>query len=257
MTFTVITVCYNAERFLKDTIESVLSQTYEDYEYIIKDGGSSDLSLDIINTYKNGSNIVVISQSDNGIYDAMNRAVEQAKGDYIIFLNSGDTFFDKDVLADIAVEIKKGSYDIIYGNITVINRAAGEVKQRIDYATGKRLNMTRIVMGYTVCHQAIFSRRSLFKEKLFDEGYKYWADQEWLFYQLKRRVKVHAAARMIAYYDSEGVSSNADNIDAIHSENDKMVRKYAPVAGAVIVPLKMAIRCMRKYLRRNDAGDKF
>ena len=110
----------------------------------------------------------------------------------------------------------------------------------------KRLNKLKLMMGYTVCHQAVFAKRELFSEKRFDETYRYWADQEWIFYQLKRHVAVDAFSRTISYYDCEGVSSDKDNIESVRYESDRMVRKYEPVIGTAVIIVKNIVRKLRK-----------
>lgn len=246
MKFSIITVCYNAEKFIQETIESVLWQTNRDYEYIIKDGCSTDSSRDILDKYRNINNIRIITQEDGGIYNAMNQAVELATGDYIFFINCGDTLYDENVLEDVAKEIDFSQPDILYGNIVLINRKTGEEKGKVDYLKEKRLNKLKLMMGYTVCHQAVFAKRELFNEKKFDETYRYWADQEWIFYQLKRHVAVDAFSRTISYYDCEGVSSDKDNIQSVRHESDRMVRKYEPVIGTAVIIVKNIVRKLRK-----------
>ena len=114
--FSIITVCYNSESTIFETIQSVKNQTYTNYEHIIIDGSSTDNTLDIINKYKNNSDKVkVISEPDNGIYNAMNKGIKLASGELIVFLNSDDTFESN------ALEIITNHYnskiDIIYGNV--------------------------------------------------------------------------------------------------------------------------------------------
>ena len=115
MKVSVITVCYNTAECIENAITSVLSQTYKDIEYIIIDGRSTDGTLDIINNYRESISTLV-SEKDNGIYDAMNKGIGIATGEVIYFLNSDDVLFDEDVIGDIVTEFKnRRSFSIIRG----------------------------------------------------------------------------------------------------------------------------------------------
>lgn len=104
--YSIIVVCLNSGQRLCDTIESILNQTYEDYEVIVKDGGSSDGSVERLMEVCDDKRIHVHTRQDTGIYDAMNQAVELARGEYYLFLNTGDSFYDETVLNKITSEIK-------------------------------------------------------------------------------------------------------------------------------------------------------
>ena len=106
--FSIITVCYNAEKYIRSTILSVLQQEYKNYQYIIKDGKSSDSTMEIIHELLDGNDRVkIISERDLGIYDAMNEAAELAEGEYVLFLNAGDSFCDGTVLKKADEFLKK------------------------------------------------------------------------------------------------------------------------------------------------------
>lgn len=250
MTFTIITVCYNAEKYIGTTIESVLGQTYDDYEYIIKDGGSSDTTLDIIRRYSQKHNIKVMNGNDSGIYNAMNQALAQANGQYVMFLNSGDSLYDRDVLKNIAEGLQSGNIDIAYGNMTLINRRLDKVQGEVDYASRKRMSRFYFLIGYTVCHQVVVAGRQLFEERQFDEALEYWADQDWLFYHISRRANIKPLPIMMVYYDCEGVSSDRNNLDKIHSESDMILRRYAPMEATILIPLKKIIRRAARAIHR-------
>ena len=115
--YSVIVVCLNAGRRLCDTVKSILEQSYRNFEVVVKDGGSSDGSVEALSSVYQDSRIHVHRQKDNGIYDAMNQAVKLAAGDYFLFLNAGDSFYDTQVLERITVEINKRKADIYYGNL--------------------------------------------------------------------------------------------------------------------------------------------
>lgn len=113
--FSIITISFNEEKFIENTVESIINQKYSNIEYIIIDGGSSDRTIEILKKYEEYINYC-ISEKDNGIYDAMNKGIEKATGDYIIFMNAGDTFFNEEVLKLVNKEIQESKSDFVYGN---------------------------------------------------------------------------------------------------------------------------------------------
>src|SRR4051812_3706421 len=114
MVVSIITVCYNSGNTLRQTVESVLNQTYPDIEYIIIDGGSTDGTVDIIKEYA-GRGILYLSEHDNGIYDAMNKGIKKASGDIIGILNSDDVYFNNSVIHKVVNEFKERKVDAVYG----------------------------------------------------------------------------------------------------------------------------------------------
>ena len=115
MKVSIITVCFNAESTIRDTIESVLQQDYNNIEYIIVDGASSDRTLDIINKHKYRGINIIISEPDRGLYDAMNKGIDVSSGDVIAILNSDDVFANKGIISNVVMKIK--GFDILYGDV--------------------------------------------------------------------------------------------------------------------------------------------
>mgnify|MGYP001019914496 CR=1 FL=1 len=167
----IITVCKNAENTIERTIKSVISQTYKDIEYIIIDGKSSDNTVNIINKYIDKTGCF-ISEPDSGIYEAMNKGVKQASGEYCLFLNSDDYLYNDRVLEHIFYQ--KPEADIIYGDVFY------------DYGNGKlelKKEPDKISFYYLynggICHQSQFIKKELFiKYGLYDESYRLSADYE-------------------------------------------------------------------------------
>lgn len=165
---TVVTVCYNVVDTIEDTMKSVFAQSYPEIEYIIVDGKSTDGTLDIINRYKSKVDVVV-SESDKGIYDAMNKGIQLATGDYIIFMNSGDKFNSKNSVSNIFNGLTK-SVDIIYGDAT------------FRYANGTRIvraeSHHQLKINLPFSHQSVFVKTSIMKDNPFNLDYKLAADYD-------------------------------------------------------------------------------
>ena len=151
----IITVTYNAEVCLEKTIQSVINQTYKNIEYIIIDGGSSDKTLSIIKKYKKYIKYW-ISEPDKGIYDAMNKGIKIAKGDYINFLNAGDFYYENNVLSYLFDNLDK-SVDLLYGDSYLIDQNGVNVR----LLKAGVLNRYTVKKGMAACHQSIFIKRQI------------------------------------------------------------------------------------------------
>jgi glycosyltransferase involved in cell wall biosynthesis len=194
----IITVCYNAINFIGETIESVLGQSYiENVEYILIDGGSTDGTYEVIHGF--GSQIdKIVHESDKGIYDAMNKGVSLASGEYVFFLNAGDKFYSSDTLEKLSSSLKDG--DVIYGNTCL--RIKDGPEKIINYFS---LDKDWKVIPY--CHQSVFIRRSLLLDYVFDLNFKIAADFN-QYHQLKnQKVKFKSIDQTISIYDNTGFSS--------------------------------------------------
>jgi len=152
----VITVTYNAVNFIEETIKSVINQTYKNIEFIVIDGGSTDGTIDIIKKYENQINYW-ISEPDKGIYDAMNKGINNAHGEWLNFLNAGDSFVDSEVLEKIFMS-NNNDATLIYGDIITIEENNGEKK---PYYSILLENDKSIRKGMKVCHQSIFYHKSI------------------------------------------------------------------------------------------------
>jgi len=167
--FTIITVVYNGEKSITKTINSVLKQTYGNFEYIIIDGNSTDNTNIIISNFKD-SLTNFISENDLGIYDAMNKGIRLAKGEWVNFMNSGDVFNDENVLYNISKFIEKDplNLDIIYGN-HILNFNDSLIKI-------KPMNLNRLNYEMAFCHQSTFIKNDILKSNYFNLQYKYASD---------------------------------------------------------------------------------
>ena len=209
MILSIVTVCFNAEDVIQRTIDSVLAQTGTKFEYIFIDGKSTDNTMKIINQNKSifetkGISVTVISEKDNGIYDAMNKAAHIAQGEWINFLNAGDIYYDDAVLCRIEKELCDGRNDIVVGKIVYIEGYLG----RTYYHKALEDIKERMIF----CHQAIFARAELFQKKSFDTSYKYSADYDWILDLYLNGYKIKLVDLIIAYYDSTGASNQNRDI---------------------------------------------
>ena len=204
MKISIITINFNNLQGLKETSKSVLSQTYADKELIVIDGGSTDVSAEYIRNHKEAF-AYSVSEKDKGIYNAMNKGVSHAAGDYVIFMNSGDRFFNSDVLKDV-FDGKEISSDIVYG-CTLCSPEAGKAFLRIPHA----LDVMQKNRISAICHQSAFIRCSLMKEVGYDEHYKLLGDYAFFYHCYQHGRSFQEVNKIISIYDTIGASSNPKN----------------------------------------------
>lgn len=195
----IITVCYNAENTIKETMLSVLKQNYSKIEYIIIDGCSTDNTKHIVDETKTDfENIIFVSEKDSGIYNAMNKGVRMATGEYIIFMNAGDFFCSKYVVSSL-IE-KSHNMDIIYGD-HFFRRGNLSKLVRADIPD-------KIIKDSIFSHQAVMAKKTLLNNSPFDERFKLAADYKFFLMQYKENRSFMKINIPIVYYDCSGVSSN-------------------------------------------------
>lgn len=217
MRYSIITINYNNKEGLKRTIDSVVCQTYNDFEYIVIDGESTDGSVDIIREHEKYITYWV-SEKDRGIYHAMNKGVSQAHGDYCIFMNSGDYFCSLDVLHKVSlIETYK---DIIIGNVI---SESGTIISQLPH---REISLYHLYSG-AIPHQGTFIKTILLKETPYDETLKITAD--WKFFLQKiiiENCSVEFIKDIIAIYDTNGISST--NQILMREEKEKVLAEFFP-----------------------------
>lgn len=239
--FSIITVCFNAEKEIEKSILSVISQTYTAIEYIIIDGNSSDKTIDIINKYK--ANIhTVISEPDNGLYDAMNKGIKHATGDYLCFLNAGDTFFEKNTLRNIIKKCDGDFPDIIYGNTALVDSNGHFIRMR-RLTPPLKLTWKSFKQGMLVCHQAFIPRRSIVPN--YNLTYKYSSDFDWCIRILKKTTKSYNTKLILINYLNEGMTTR--NHKASLKERYKIMVKHYGKCTTLLQHLKFAFRYLLKH----------
>lgn len=181
MKISIITATYNSGGTLASTIESVLKQTYKDIEYIIVDGASTDNTMDIVRRYRPsfGDRIQVISEKDNGLYDAMNKGIAKATGDVIGILNSDDFYTSDDILELIARTLADPGIDAVYGDVHYVNDS--DLGKCVRYYSSKIFKPSLMKLGFMPAHPSFYCKREIYRKcGMFDTSYKVAADFEQL-----------------------------------------------------------------------------
>lgn len=202
----IITVCYNSAETIRDTIESVLSQNYPCIEYIIVDGGSSDMTMEIVDEY--ASRIAkVVSEPDNGIYDAMNKGIRLAAGEIVGILNSDDVYTDTTVISDVVSHFALSKSEAVYADLSIVER--GNIDKVVRYCGSKNFTVSRLRWGWMVPHPTLFvTKGSYEKFGLYKLDYRVSADFEMvarLF--LNKGVSYSRLPRSIVRMRSGGIST--------------------------------------------------
>ena len=185
MTITYITVTYNAAAVLQRTLDSVLEQDYPHIRHLIVDGASTDETLQIVDDYANRSNeaenghvVLVTSEPDNGIYDAMNKGLRSATGDYVCFLNAGDFLPTTDTVTRIVAALGSQSPAVLYGDTDIVD-TEGRFLHHRRLAPPENLTWQSFRQGMLVCHQAFYARADYAIATPYDLRYRYSADVDW------------------------------------------------------------------------------
>nr|WP_306434632.1 glycosyltransferase family 2 protein [Phocaeicola coprophilus] len=220
--FSIITVTYNAGAVLEDTIQSVITQTYRNVEYIIVDGGSKDHTLDIINRYREHIHTLV-SEPDKGLYDAMNKGIRLATGDYLCFLNAGDELHEDDTLQLMVHSITGTELpDVLYGETAIVDEEGHFLRMR-RLSAPENLNWKSFKDGMLVCHQAFFPRRELAEP--YDLRYRFSADFDWCIRIMKKSHTLHNTHLTLIDYLNEGVTTR-NHRASLHERFRIMCRHY-------------------------------
>lgn len=239
--FSIITVTYNAEKVLEDTIQSIVTQTYKNVEYILVDGGSTDGTLDIINKYRAHIHTVV-SEPDKGLYDAMNKGIRLATGDYLCFLNASDGFHEDDTLQLMVHSISGTALpDVLYGETDIVD-AEGHFVCKRRLAAPERLTWKSFKKGMLVCHQAFFARRDLVEP--YDLSYRFSADFDWCIRIMKKAKVLHNTHLTLIDYLNEGMTTR--NHKASLKERFRIMAKHYGWVSTVIHHAWFVLRLLYK-----------
>ncbi len=243
----VITIVYNNVRDIERTMLSVLNQTYRNIEYIIIDGGSVDGTKDIIYNYKSRLT-QFISEPDQGIYDAMNKGLSLATGDYVLFMNSGDEIYSPETVKEVFET--ESSADIYYGETEMFNDRWESLGQR-RHCAPENFNWKSFKYGMSISHQAIYVKRSIAGP--FDLQYKYSADIDWIIRAAKNASSMVNTHTFVAKYLVGGVSKKKHL--ASLKERFKIFTKYYGLVPNLVNHVFIAFNLCQYYIRHRKTND--
>ena len=243
MKFSVITVCLNAGNDLLLTVNSTLNQTFLDYEIIIKDAFSKDGSLEKVPKDKR---IKIIQSKDSGIYDAMNQGIRQSKGDYLIFMNAGDLFYDNEVLARLEAKILADPCEMYYGksycaDLKMVRNYPSNIDKYFCYRS-------------MICHQATIYRRDMLLSRNYDTEFKVSADKDRLMFAIiKEKIKPQYVPIIISRYKGQGFSDSLRGKKINTAENKRLVKRYYTISERIQYRVKylLTLPHVRRLLIKN------
>lgn len=243
--YSIIVVTLNAGEELLRTVDSILQQTFQNYEIIIKDGFSTDGSIERL---PKDDRIHLYQEKDKSIYDAMNQAIRYAKGEYYLFLNCGDYLYQESVLDEVTQRIDKKATDILYGNLynrklqSVIH-AAPDINAFACYRN-------------VPCHQTCFYHKQLFEERAYDIRYTVRADYEhFLWCYFVKKTNICYADIIIANYEGGGFSETKENLEASDRQHKEIIQKY--MSKQQILKYHMLLILSLAPLRKKIAENKY
>ena len=203
--FTIVTCTYNAEAVLQRTLDSVHKQTYCNIEHLIIDGVSKDKTLAMVRAYQhktqvgeNAHEVVVRSEPDRGLYDAMNKGIDYATGDYLVFLNAGDVFPSEDTLEYVEGCVGEGETlpGVLYGDTDIVNNDGRFLRHR-RLTPPAKLTWRSFKWGMLVCHQSFYARTDIARNIHYNLNYRYSADVDWCIRIMKEAMRLHLPLRNV------------------------------------------------------------
>lgn len=235
MKISIITPTYNSEKFIKDTLESIASQTYKNVEHIICDNLSTDKTLEICKLYSN----IIISKHDNSMYEAINTGIIHSSGDILCFLNSDDLFPHSKILENIICFFRKNSSaDVLYGKCMMVDR---NLNYLYSHSPKKQLNYKMAINRlFVVSHPSVFLRKNIFlKYGLYDISYRLMADCEYWIRILKNDVKFHYTPETLSVFRLH--DSNLSGSGTGDKEAQLILQQYNVSRPALYSKLYLAI----------------
>lgn len=234
--FTIVTITYNAADVFMRTADSVARQTYAAVEHLIIDGASSDGTQNLAEEYKkasdaacNGHEVRIISEPDKGLYDAMNKGIALASGDYLCFLNAGDCFHEDDTLQQMVHTINGNELpDVLYGETAIVDEKRHFQRMR-RLSAPEVLTWKSFKQGMLVCHQAFFARHTLVEP--YDLKFRYSADFDWCVRIMKKARTLHNTHLTIIDYLDEGMTTQ--NRKASLKERFRIMAKHYGLISTV------------------------
>ncbi|MCU0468838.1 MAG: glycosyltransferase [Arcicella sp.] len=246
MQLSIITITYNAEQFLERTIQSILAQTNQNFEYIIIDGKSKDGTLAIAEKHKNRVNQLV-SEPDKGLYDAMNKGLKKATGDFIWFMNAGDEINNNQAVENIYKAISDKT-DVLYGDTYFVDNDGniqGLRSEITPHRLPKNLTWQDMKLGMLVCHQAFIARKSI--APLYMEN-NLSADVDWEIECLKRAREIKYLDFIVAKYLTGGISNQQLKRSLL--DRYEVLKKHFGLSGAITAHIQILFRGISLMLKK-------
>ena len=263
MRVSIVTITYNAAAVLQPTLDSVAVQDHDDLEHVIVDGASTDGTVEMARRYQaaakskgNGHDVVVVSEPDKGLYDAMNKGLRQVTGDYVCFLNAGDRLPAADTVSRV-VEAAQLSGDgdypaVVYGDTDIIGPQGEWVGHR-HLSPPDHLNWRSFKQGMLVCHQAFYARTDIARQVEYDTRYRYSADVDWCIRVMRQAEKAKAplvrVGGVVALYLQEG-QTTIHHSESLRERFDVMRRHYGLITTSAMHAW-FAVRSAIRSFRRN------
>ena len=254
--FTIVTCTYNAEAVLQRTLDSVMKQTYCNIEHLIIDGVSKDKTLTMVKAYQHKNDvgesaheILVFSEPDKGLYDAMNKGIDRATGDYLIFLNAGDVFPSEDTLEFVEGCVGEGEElpGVLYGDTDIVNMDGHFLRHR-RLTPPKRLSWRSFMWGMLVCHQSFYARADIAKGIHYNLDYRFSAGVDWCIRIMRESARRHLPLRnvnaVITNYLDGGMS--VQNHKASLKERFQVMRSHYGLLTTLFVHAWFAVRSVLK-----------
>ena len=263
MKVSIVTITYNAARTLQRTLDSVACQTYADIEHLIIDGASKDDTVAIAERYKAASRheVVIQSEPDKGLYDAMNKGLLKATGDYLVFLNAGDTLYAPDTIETVVkptansprnatLSQREQPIAVIYGD-TAITDAEGNFLHLRTHRPPERLTWKSFKQGMLVCHQAFYVLTSLARQIPYDLQYRHSADVDWCIRIMREAERLHLSLvnthAVLANFE-EGGDTTQHHRDSLKERFSVMAHHYG-LCQTLILHGWFILRAVARRLR--------
>ncbi len=254
MKISIITVCHNPGRLMKDTIDSVLSQYYPNIEYIIIDGGSTDGTVEMIKSYE-GSISKFISEPDNGLYDALNKGIALATGDVVGFVHADDLYADSSVLSYIAKIFETSNADAVYGNIVYVSR--DNTDRIIRYWRSGPFSRTRLKFGWMPPHTALYVTREAYEKArlanglYFDTSFTIASDYDFMM-RILAKPKIHPVyVRKVLVKMRMGGASNRGFLNILRKSREDYRAMRRNNVGGVCTLLAKNFRKLPQFFNRD------
>ena len=208
--FSIIIPTFNSAEYIRLALDSCAIQTYKNFEVVVIDGISDDNTLKVVGEFQNRLNLKILSEKDNGIYDAMNKGVQMSRGEILYFLGSDDQLHGETILQEIFNVFNYGKhFDVVYGNVNRFRLGNTEIKEKLAFTVSNHrvINKLKLFRYLGICHQGIFARRELLLGG-FSQEFKLASDFNWLCQTVLDGRSFFYLNKIIANYNTTGESSD-------------------------------------------------